>query len=88
MVRFKVPETVVVQQVLEEMVLLDSEHGGYWELNPTAAEIFALLRAGHSRDEALAQLRPHYQVADTEFERDLVALVDELVGYGLLIPCD
>ncbi len=88
MLRYKVPETVVVQQVLEEMVLLDSEQGGYWELNPTAAEIFTLLRAGNTRDEVLVQLLSDYEIAEADFTKDFEALLAELVGYGLLIPCD
>lgn len=88
MVRYTVPETVVVQQVLEEMVLLDSEQGGYWELNPTATEIFALLRQGLDRDEALAQLQPRYQVEPEAFAEDFHALVQELVNHGLLTPSD
>ncbi len=86
MVRYIVPETVIVQQVLEEMVLLDSEQGGYWELNQTATEIFTLLSQGLDREEALALLQPRYQVDPSAFAEDFQALVQELVNHGLLTP--
>jgi hypothetical protein len=68
----------------DEVVLLDLETETYFGLNAVGTRFFKLLTTSPTIRDALTVMVAEYDVAPDELERDVLALVDELVGRGLL----
>lgn len=84
MVRYITPKGVLVQEVLSETVLLDTERGLYFELNSMGAEMYRALAAGSDPAQLLGRLRLTYEVDEDALRRDLDALISQLEAEGLL----
>jgi hypothetical protein len=79
-------EGVLVQWELPEAVLLDSDSGEYFELNPSGSlALRSLLEAG-SLDAATAAVTARYRVEATQARADIEALLVQLTDRGLLLP--
>jgi hypothetical protein len=84
MIKYVIPESVVIQKVADEMVVLDLESGRYFGLNPAGARMFELLKT-HGDPEAVARLlAEEYDAAAEQIARDLAGLVDQLEERGLV----
>jgi hypothetical protein len=84
--RVKVSPEVIARQVGEENVMLDLAKGAYYGLDPVGARIWQLLEEGKALEEVCDAIMVEYEVSREDIERDLLALVDNLVANGLVVP--
>jgi hypothetical protein len=82
----KVSTEVIARQVGEENVMLDLAKGAYYGLDPVGARIWQLLEEGKALEEVCDAMTAEYEVPREDIERDLLALVDNLVANGLVVP--
>jgi len=83
---FTPAKDVVARQVGGETVILDLESGTYFGLDPVGTRIWTLLEAGHSLQHVCDVLLDEYEVSRDDVERDVPALVTQLVDKKLLHP--
>ena len=67
-----------------EKAILDLKSGQYYGLNPVGARIWDLIQESRSVTEVLKIILHEYDVDAVACERDLIALLEELHGKGLL----
>jgi hypothetical protein len=67
-----------------ETAILDLKSGQYYGLNPVGARIWELLQESRSVTDVLTSILDEYDVEAESCERDLLALLEELHGKGLL----
>jgi coenzyme PQQ synthesis protein D (PqqD) len=75
---------VLCKDLGDEAILLDLETETYFGLNAAGTRLWNLLTTAPSIREAFEVMLEEYAVAPDELERDMDALIDELVGRGLL----
>ena len=80
---FEIPPSVLFREVDGQMVLLNIESEQYYGLNKVGADILTRLTS-KPYAAALADLTRDYDVDPEILRRDIEALVDALVGAGLL----
>lgn len=85
---YSVPEHIHFREVHDELMLLDAQNDAYFVLNPTGAVVWSVLASGRSPETAAARLAASYAVTPERAEADVAAVVDELVGRGLLNRLD
>jgi hypothetical protein len=79
-----VPEDVLFRELGGESVILNLESAKYYGLDEVGTRMWVLL-AEHGRvSDAYRALLEEYEVAEAELERDLLQLINDLVGHGLL----
>jgi hypothetical protein len=82
--RLRRPPQVISREVGEWLMLIDVDTGFTYEANWLGAQVWRLLADGRSVHDAcgvLAQLHPNGREA---IEKDVVAFVRDLLGYGLV----
>ncbi len=83
--RVTVPEDVLVQRLPDdESVFLNLATEQYYGLDPTGTAMWAALTETGSVPAALERLAGEFDVDRQVLSRDLEALVDRLVGRGLI----
>jgi hypothetical protein len=75
---------VLCKDLGEEAILLDLETETYFGLNAVGNRLFKLLTGAGTIREAFDTMLAEYEVPAEVLERDMVALIDDLVGRGLL----
>lgn len=75
---------VLVQDVGGEAVLLDLASEQYFGLDPVGARIWALIGEGAQLGSVYERLCREFEADPSRLEQDLLALVDELAGAGLV----
>jgi len=80
-----VPGNVMARRVGDEVIILDLNGGEYFGLPDVAGRIWELLDDGKSLLEAAGLIAAEFGVDRSTAENDLLRLVDELCGKGLLI---
>jgi hypothetical protein len=75
---------VVTREVGEETMLLDLASGTYFGLDPVGGRFWELLEEGKSPSEARDVLLGEFEVAETQLDRDLEALLADLAANGLV----
>lgn len=78
------PESVILNRVDDETVLLDTKSGTYYQLNATATDMVELLREGASRSNVVARLGEKYNIDEERLRTDLDTLVAQLKERGLV----
>jgi hypothetical protein len=82
--RLAVPDSVVIQPVGDEMVLLHAGTGAYYGLDAVGASIFNVVTATASVQAACDALLAQYDAEPDRLRADVDALVEKLTGLGLL----
>ena len=75
---------VLCKDLGDEAILLDLETETYFGLNAVGTRFWNLLTTAPTIRDAFAVMLEEYDVFPDELERDIGALIDELVGLGLL----
>ena len=75
---------VLCKDLGDEAVLLDLETETYFGLNAAGSRMWSLLTTRTSVREAYAVMLEEFDVAPEELERDMCALITDLVGRGML----
>ena len=82
-------DDVVAREVVGEAVLLNLSSGTYFGLNDTGSMIWQLVdEDSASLEDICDAIEEEYDVAREDVERDVLALVEELVEHGLLMVED
>ncbi len=81
--RISVPETVYTQEVGEETILLDTQGGRYFGLDPVGTRMWQLLRKHGALRSVYETLLAEYEVTPERLEFDLLALTTKLIEKGL-----
>ena len=76
---------VVAETIDGETILIHLGTGTYYSLDGVAAEVWELLVAGAGESEALRNIEDRYKSTAGTIEPSVSALVEELLGEGLLI---
>ena len=79
-----VPQTVVVQEIGGEAVLVDLRGGFYYGLNGTATEMWKTLVERQTPAAALERLKQTQAAPIEVLERDLLRLAEDLLQRKLL----
>jgi hypothetical protein len=79
-----VPEHVMVRQLGEDCVILDTATGTYFGLDAIGSRIWRLLSETGSTNGIGELLAREYDVTANQAAADLDHLVDELIANGLL----
>ncbi len=80
-----VPETVYTQEIGEETILLDTEGGRYFSLDPVGTRMWQLIRQHGALRPAYETLLTEYEVTPERLEADLLALAEKMVAKGLAV---
>jgi hypothetical protein len=83
--RVRIPQEVLARQVGGETVMLDLAKGAYFGLDPVGARMWQLLAEGKTLAEVRDAIVEEYDVSREDAERDLLALVADLMAQGLLV---
>jgi len=68
----------------DESILLDLETETYFGLNAAGSRLWKLLTTAPTIRDAFATMLDEYDVAPDELERDMTALIADLIDRGLL----
>jgi hypothetical protein len=80
-----IPDTIFVQEVDDEIVLLDSNTQEYFTLNEVGAIFWQVLQDNPKLTQAYSILKDHFEDAKTlQLEEDLLAFVEALVEKRLI----
>jgi PqqD family protein of HPr-rel-A system len=74
----------VARALDDKLVVLDTETGGYFELDAVGARIWQLIADGSSLDEVVAALTDEFVVEPDEARRDANAFLDDLRKHHLI----
>ncbi len=75
---------VLCKDVGDEAILLDLETETYFGLNSIGSRFWKLVTTAPTIRDAIEVMIEEYDVAPDELERDMGALIEDLVGRGLL----
>jgi hypothetical protein len=78
-----IPETIYTQEVGDETILLDTEGGRYFGLDPVGTRMWQLIREHGALCPVYEILLTEYDVTPERLESDLLALVTKLIEKGL-----
>ncbi len=82
--RVIVPESVLIQELDGEAVLLHLDSGKYFGLDTTGTRMWQRLRSSASIQLAFDQLLDEYEVEPDKLRSDLEALIAELAAEELI----
>ena len=82
---FRVSGDVVFRELDGEAVLLDLVHGTYFGLDEVGTRMWQLVTERSRLESVAAAMLEEYDVEAATLERDLLALVGELIDNGLLV---
>ena len=83
--RVTVPDDVLISRLQEESVILNLDSERYYGLDDVGTRFLSVLTTSDSIETAYERLRHEYDVDPQLLRADLLALVDHLIGQGLLI---
>jgi len=78
-----VPEEVYTQEIGEETILLDTQGGRYFSLDPVGSRMWQLIRQHGALRPAYETLLSEYDVTPERLEADLLALTEKMIEKGL-----
>ena len=84
MVKYRLSESVLVQKVISETVLLDLHKGTYFELNETGSFMLEHLREHGDPKKVLNLVLQEYDIDAQTLSNDLNHLLDDLQHNGLI----
>jgi hypothetical protein len=82
--RLSVPEDVLLQELDGESVILNLKSECYFGLDEVGTRMWVVLTSSDTIQDAYERLLAEYDVAPDVLRQDLAALVEQLVGHGLL----
>jgi hypothetical protein len=82
---FRAGPDVIVRELEGEMVLLNLASGVYFGLDRVGARVWQLVDEHATLDGVLAVMREEFDAPADVLERDVLRLVSELAGQGLVV---
>ena len=83
-----VPEGVLIREVAGEAVLLNLNNEQYYGLNAVGLRMWQVLTAGRNIEQTIEELLQEYDVDRATLEGDILQLLEELAGQGLVEIAD
>lgn len=80
----RVPDSVLMRVVGEDLVLLNMNAENYYGLNPVGARLMQLAEAGAVLEEIVVALLNEFDVERPQLEVDIRAVAADLIAAGLL----
>ena len=81
----RMPTTVLVRRVQDEVVLLDLTSEDYFGLEGVGACVIEAIQAGSDVDGVVAAVADAFDGPEDEMRSDVLAFIDDLVLSGLLV---
>ena len=81
---FTIPDTVVFREIDGDAVLLNLGTGQYFGLNAVGTRVWQLLAELGKPQAVLEGLLREFDVPPAQLEADMLALLEELTGHGLI----
>ncbi len=72
-------------QVQDDLMMLNLEQGAYYSLDSIGAEIWKLLDHPATVQALVNQLLERYQVSPAQCEADVLAFLEEIQKYGMIL---
>jgi hypothetical protein len=85
---FAASDHAISSPVGNETVILHTQNGTYFGLDPVATRIWAMLKDGQAPERICETLAAEYDVAPTVLEQDVMAFVAELEGNAIIAPVE
>jgi len=82
--RVEIGESIILQRLNDEAVLLNMSNQQYYGLNDTGTRMWELLMELGEPSKVVTQLQEEYAVPSATLQADLETLVGELLQAGLL----
>ena len=82
--RYDIPDRLLLQSVADEKVILDPDSGNYYTLDAVGSRMIDLLRESGSIEKTISGVVLEYAVSPQEAETDLIELLDKMAQHGLL----
>ena len=80
----RITEGIIFKAVGEEMVLLDLQRGVYYGLDAVGARVWELLSQEVPPADIAERIAGEYDVERATVERDIAALLEQLLEKGLI----
>jgi hypothetical protein len=81
----RVPESVLMRKVHDEVVLLDMASEQYFGLDAVGACVIEAIQGGQDVDGVIVAVFEEFDAPEDIIRTDVLALVGELVASGLLV---
>jgi len=80
----KAPEGVIHTEMNDEVVLMHVANGTYYSLNEVGSTIWSLLSSPLTISDICKSVEKEYEVSIDECKEDVMRLIQELYGVGLV----
>lgn len=84
LMRLRVAQNVVYRDLADESVLLNLDTGTYFGLDAVGTRLWHLVAEHGSTESAIDTLLAEYDVEPARLQKDVNALIDQLLAKGLL----
>ena len=82
--KYQIPQTVFIQEIDDETILLDTITQEYFSLNEVGKNIIDLISENLTKDEMVEELSNIYEVDRIQIEKDLINFAKLLEEKGLI----
>ena len=77
-------EHLLSSKVFEDLVMLDTETGDYFGMNPVASTLWEQLQEAKSLAQVFPIIEQQFEVNEAQFYHDVLPFVEKLYKNGLL----
>jgi hypothetical protein len=85
MPKYSIPQTMVSQEIGEEVVILNLSNERYYSLDEVGASFWNLLVEGQEFDQIVQTMLAEFEVDEETLRNDLAALLNDLEAAGILV---
>jgi hypothetical protein len=82
--KYQIPQTVFIQEIDDEVILLDTTTQEYFSLNEVGKNIIDLISENLTKDQIVEELSNIYEVDKIQIEKDLTNFAKALEEKGLI----
>ena len=82
--QYRTPEEVIMREVGEDTLLLNTQTHQYYSLNPIGTKIIKLLTDNPSVDSVVDLIHIEYEASEEQIRKDVEGLIVELQKHKLL----
>lgn len=83
--KLQIPETLMISEVDNELVILNTETEQFYGLNESAADMWTALKETDSVEAAVAHMVEQYDVSTDQVRQDMENLIKQLVEWNLIV---
>jgi len=82
--KVSIPDTVFLQEVDDEMILLDTDTQEYFSLNEVGGVFYQAMKHETNFLKLIEMLSEHFEVEQNKIEKDFTVFINSLEEKGLL----